>query len=290
MTNAPAQTQANAITTYETAYGAVTLSPEIVTNYLKRGSKSLTDQEITLFINLCKYQGLNPFVNEAYMIKFGDQASMVIGYDAYKRRAYENPDYKGKKSGIVVLRGENVVCKEGTCLYPSETLLGGWCRVSYIRNGQPAEEYREVSLKEFDKGNANWKSMPCTMIEKVAVSQCLRAAFPKDFAGLYTAEEMPGTNDAPPPDFKNEQPEHTDPVTGEIDNSPLVTTDQRKIIFDRAKMVYGGEGVEKVKAYCKEHGFESTTALTLNAYNDLLKKINADLDASLQVKAEGEVK
>jgi hypothetical protein len=27
------------------------------------------------------------------------------------------------------------------------------------------------------------------MIEKVAVSQALRAAFPKDFAGLYTAEE-----------------------------------------------------------------------------------------------------
>ena len=32
----------------------------------------------------------------------------------------------------------------------------------------------------YNKGQANWKSKPATMINKVAVSQCVRDAFPKD--------------------------------------------------------------------------------------------------------------
>ena len=40
----------NAITKFETAYGTVELSPEIVTKYLKRGNAELTDQEITLWL------------------------------------------------------------------------------------------------------------------------------------------------------------------------------------------------------------------------------------------------
>lgn len=289
MSTMPAN-QNNALTTFETAYGTVTLSPEIVTNYLRRGNKALTDQEIALFINLCKYQGLNPFVNEAYAIKFGDDFQMVIGYDTYKRRAEENPAYRGRKSGIVVLRGEQVVLKEGTCLYPSEKLIGGWCRVYRESHGNIVEDYKEVSLEEYDKKQANWNSKPATMIEKVAVSQALRSAFPKDFSGLYTAEELPiqeEPGDRPP---QATQEGHVDLETGEIDTSQLVTSDQRKIIFDRAKMAYGGEYVQKVKAYCEKHGFESTTALTLNAFNDLLKQINADLEAAQKIEATGEVK
>ena len=78
--------QQNALTTFETAYGSVSLSPQTVRDYLTRGNKSLSDQEVMLFIQLCKYQGLNPFVNEAYAIKFGDNFQMVVGYDTYKRR------------------------------------------------------------------------------------------------------------------------------------------------------------------------------------------------------------
>lgn len=68
----------------------------------------------------CQAQKLNPFAQgEAYLIKFGsDPAQMVVGKDAYMRRAEENPAYRGHKSGIVVLRGEQVIQKEGTCLYP----------------------------------------------------------------------------------------------------------------------------------------------------------------------------
>ena len=177
---------------YETSLGVVDLDFQTVKNYLVRGqAEKITDQEVVLFMKTCQAQKLNPFAQgEAYLIKFGnDPAQMVVGKDAYMRRAEENPAYRGHKSGIVVLRGDQVIQKEGTCLYPGETLLGGWCRVHRIRTGGSGEEiFKEVSLKEYDKGQANWKTKPCTMIEKVAVSQALRSAFPKDYEGMYVAE------------------------------------------------------------------------------------------------------
>ena len=38
--------------------------------------------------------------------------------------------------------------------------------------------------------NSQWKSKPATMIRKVAVVQALREAFPEDFGGLYSEEEL----------------------------------------------------------------------------------------------------
>lgn len=294
MSNLPTE-QANAITTFETAYGTVSLSPEIVSNYLKRGNKNLTDQDITLFINLCKYHKLNPFVNEAYAIKFGDDFQMVIGYDTYKRRAEENPAYRGRKSGIVVLRGDQVVQKEGTCLYPSEKLIGGWCRVFRELHGTVVEDYKEVSLAEYDKQQSNWKTKPATMIEKVAVSQALRSAFPTDFAGIYTAEELPAPDEQAGQQQEGTE-EHIDPQTGEVDKTAKVTDEQRRKMFDQAKQIYGNKSVERVKKFCDEKGFKATTDMTVAAYEEFMETLadeySAMLDSAMldQVPAEGTVK
>lgn len=159
--------------------------------YLVRGNPDkITDQEIVFFMNTCKMQKLNPLVaGEVYCIKFGnDPAQMVVGKGAYLRRAYEHPDYLCKEDGIVVLRNGEVIQKEGCCLYPGEQLIGGWCRVHFNRNGQERTAFKEVSFSEYDKGQANWKSKPATMICKVATSQCVREAFPKDYEGLYSEE------------------------------------------------------------------------------------------------------
>lgn len=41
-----------------------------------------------------------------------------------------------------------------------------------------------------DKQGFMWKKMPETMLEKCALSKVLRRAFPSDFSGIYTNEEM----------------------------------------------------------------------------------------------------
>ncbi|HBF3006568.1 TPA: recombinase RecT, partial [Clostridioides difficile] len=51
-----------------------------VKNYLVSGNGNVTDQEVLMFIELCKAQKLNPFIKEAYLIKFGNSpANIVVG-------------------------------------------------------------------------------------------------------------------------------------------------------------------------------------------------------------------
>ena len=69
------------------------LSPQIVRDYLVSGDKErVSMQEIVMFINLCKFNGLNPWLREAYCIKYGNEpATMVTGKEAFEKRAENHP-------------------------------------------------------------------------------------------------------------------------------------------------------------------------------------------------------
>lgn len=280
--------------TYETSLGTVDLDFQTVKNYLVRGqADKITDQEVILFMKTCQAQKLNPFAQgEAYLIKFGsDPAQMVVGKDAYMRRAEENPAYRGHKSGIVVLRGDQVIQKEGTCLYPGETLVGGWCRVHRTRNGGSGEEvFKEVSLKEYDKGQANWKTKPCTMIEKVAVSQALRAAFPKDYEGMYVAEEVSEQG------YTDAEYERMGPAGGgedEVIDMTPITQEQRKTLFRMVHQKLGKEdGNALVQAVLAEFNLESTNGMPVSTYPKVMARVtevleSCDGDAGSADHAEG---
>lgn len=258
------------IVKYETAFGEVAISSEDVKKYLVRGDASkVTDQEIKLFIELCRYQKLNPFVGEAYAIKFGNDFQLVVGYETYKRRAEEDPTYAGRKSGIVVLRGDDIIQKEGTCLYPKETLIGGWCRVFRKKNGELEESYKEVGLAEYDKGQANWKTKPCTMIEKVAVSQALRAAFPRDYAGLYTAEEASPEGYVVDTDYQV------------VEDEPI-TQEQRQELFKLARDNFGKGGNDVVAKLIAEEGLSSTTGMLSSVYERVMGRMREEIEAAQQ--------
>lgn len=267
----------NEIIKYSTSLGEVELSPEVVQNYLVRGGAQLTPQEMKLGLELCKFQKLNPFTGEVYFIKFGNDFQLVVGYEAYKRRAEENPEYLNRKSGIVVLRGNEVVQKEGTCLYPSEELIGGWCRVYRIRNGEKFEIYKEVSLAEYQKMKdgrpcSNWATKPCTMIEKVAVSQALRAAFPKDYEGLYVPEEFHSTTDEQQP-FGAE----SGVVIEQTTESDLITAEQRQQMFEYAHSVLGKEkGNDMIKSVMTEHGVESTANMPVRVFEEVMDRLREE--------------
>ena len=75
----------------------VKLSPAIVRNYLVNGNGQITDQEVVYFINLCKSQGLNPFIKDCYLIKYGSTtpAQMVVSKDVFLKRAERNSEFDG---------------------------------------------------------------------------------------------------------------------------------------------------------------------------------------------------
>lgn len=183
---------------YDSNGEKVKLSPATVRNYLVNGGGNVTDQEVMMYLTLCRYQHLNPFLKEVYLIKYGSSpATIVTGKDLFMKRANRNPNYAGKKAGIIVMNKESgeIDEREGTVyVKESEELIGGWAKV-YIK-GHEEPEYASVSFEEYagrkSDGtlNSQWASKPATMIRKVALVQALREAFPEDFGGLYSPEEM----------------------------------------------------------------------------------------------------
>lgn len=153
--------------------------------------QNATDQEVQQFLALCVTQHLNPFTRDAYLVKYGSgPASIITSRSAIQKRADSNPDFEGTELGVVVLTAQGeIVHRPGEAYYKSlgEQLLGGWAR-AYRKGRKPY--YSEVPMGEYSTGRNQWSKMPGTMITKVAEMHALRGAFPQDFQGMYSPEEM----------------------------------------------------------------------------------------------------
>lgn len=187
------------LTEYEANGEKVTLSPQLVKRYLVSGGGNVTDEEVMMFISLCRFQHLNPFLREAYLIKYGETqpATMVVGKDVFMKRARRHSEFTGLQAGIILADNETgkTEYREGTFYEKDvERLVGGWAKV-FIR-GYDVPFYASVPLDEYigrKKGgevNSQWSSKPATMIRKVALAQALKEAFPEESAGLYAPEEI----------------------------------------------------------------------------------------------------
>lgn len=182
---------------YKIGEEEIKLTPTIVQNYLVGTNAKITMPEFKLFTELCKVRKLNPFLREAYLIKYSDNnpASIVVGKDAIIKRAVLNQNFNGMESGVIVLdeNGE-VIERKGTFKLPNEQLVGAWAKI--YRKDWEYPIYQSVSLQEAEQrksngqANSNWSRQPSTMLEKVAKVRALREAFVEDLGGMYSAEEM----------------------------------------------------------------------------------------------------
>ncbi len=187
---------------------------------------NITDQEMKLFVELCKAQRLNPFIREAYIIKYGDKpASMVVGKDVYTKRAQANPKFKGMQAGVFVInkdgRGKE---REGSMVLPGEQVVGGWCKVYVEDYDVPIYDsvgFDEYAVRKRDGSlSGTWAKMPGTMIRKVAMVHALREAFPDEFQGLYDESEMRIGDEEqakPEPERPAEPEQHAQPIEVEAE-------------------------------------------------------------------------
>ena len=181
---------------YKASGEVVSLSTDIIKQYLCGGNTNVTDAEAMMFLNLCRYQHLNPFLREAYLIKYGNSpATMVVGKETFVKRARAQSDFDGFEAGLTVMdKDGNIVERQGSLRAPTDQVLGGWAKV-YIK-GMRVPYYAAVEWGEYAgrdrNGNLNsmWASKGMTMIRKVALSQALREAYPEQMGGLYEPEEI----------------------------------------------------------------------------------------------------
>lgn len=192
-TNNVPQTADKARVTYLAAGQEVTLSYNIVRNYLTKGNGQVSDQDLMQFISVCKFNQLNPFLNEAYLVKFGTQpAQMIVSLEALLKRADACPNYEGMQSGVIVIMDDTIAEIEGGFIPPKAQLVGGWAKV--YRSDRKYPYIAKVNLSEYDKKQSIWNEKKSMMIEKVAKVQALRNAFPNQLGAMYTREETEETD------------------------------------------------------------------------------------------------
>lgn len=248
----------------------IELNNNIVKQYLVSGDPDkVTDAEVKMFVELCKAQRLNPFLREAYLVKFGSNpAQIIVGKDVFLKRARSNPKFKGFKAGIIVETKDGIYQhRPGTFYTPGEKIVGGFCKVAIEGWEFPLEH--TVAMSEFSRGTATWKSMPAVMIRKVALVQALREAFPEDFQQLYSEEEMPVDDsklDRDPVIIDDEATEEIDDAEV-IDEADTISDAQRKRMF----AIAGDEGL--VRAAMARMGYKHTSDITTDDYDGIIADI-----------------
>lgn len=241
---------------YETGGQEIILTQNDVKNFLVTGDpEKVTDKELKLFLELCKAQKLNPFLKEAYLIKFGNDANIITGKDVFLKRARANDSFRGFKAGIIVQSERGIEKREGTFyLKGQENLVGGWASV-YIKDWDVPFDHT-VALTEFNKGTATWKNMPAVMIRKVALVQALREAFPDDLSQLYAAEEM------------GSDPAIEDTIVLENKENEFIGDCDRRKLFSIAE-----NNEDIVKAVLNKYGYENTSDIREEDYQNICEDI-----------------
>jgi len=159
-----------------------------------------TDQEAAVFLKTAQSLQLNPFANEIYLIKYGenDKAATVIAIEAYLKSAESNDNFNGHEAGIVLRdSGGKLEFREGSLLLPDEVekLAGGYARV--YRKDREKSFYMAVNkaecLRYTRNGNLTkfWvKDKQPMMLRKTALKRALVEAFPSLFAGTLSTAEV----------------------------------------------------------------------------------------------------
>jgi phage recombination protein Bet len=149
---------------------SIPVTMEQVRKYI---APTATQQELFMFMGICRSYGLNPLKREIHFVKYGNsKASIVVGYEVYLKRA----DRTGKLNGWSVTIEKDSMGEKAVC--------------TINRKDWDEPFVWEVYREEFDKEQSTWKAMPYFMLKKVAIAQAMRMCFPDELGGMpYIREE-----------------------------------------------------------------------------------------------------
>lgn len=181
-------------------------------------ARGTSDDELALFLHVCKRTGLDPLARQIYAImrrsKEGDKwvEKMVIqtGIDGLRLQAERTGKFRG--FGRTEWCGDDGAWGD---VWLRLDVPPSAARVAVLRQEEDALEpvriegialYREyVQTNSSGEPTQRWKTGPAGQLAKCAEALALRRAFPAELAGLLAAEEM-GSADSPPEAPKVVQP------------------------------------------------------------------------------------
>src|SRR6056297_865503 len=155
--------------------------------------KNLSDVEIKHLYHLASGYGLDPNKNEIWAVKYGTApATIFVGRDGLLGIAHKTGQLDGLETKVIVLKKDGEPA-ETDIAYPGTKLIGAKCTV--YRKDMSRNITVSVKIDEYNSNKSNWRSMPETMIKKVAEAHALRRAF--SIHGVYIPEEFDQANNTP---------------------------------------------------------------------------------------------
>lgn len=257
--------------------GEVTITQDQVSLIKNTVALGATDDELKLFFFECRRRGVHPLDRLIHFVKRAGKATFQCGIDFMRSQAEASGQYRGQEDVVYgpIVKG-----------YPE------WAKATVRRVDPNTGDIYTVSSTAYwdeyypgEQLGFMWKKMPRVMLGKVAESQALRKAFPLNFNGLYTFEEMQqadivasGTPKGEPkqPQSKSSQdkPQVKDP------DSPA-TEPQTKAVHTMYKKT--GFEEDKLFDYIEEiigRRVESTKELTKGEASQIIEKLNSYLNGA----------
>ena len=151
-------------------------------------AKGATDNELKLFLQVCKRTGLDPFSKQIYAIKRGGQMTMQTGIDGYRLIAERSGAYAGSDEPVFEYHPNDKMKSR-----PERVTVTVYKIVQGVRCAFKATaiwyEYCPFEPKNL------WKTMPHGQLAKCAEALALRKAFPHELSDLRSNDEMQQADD-----------------------------------------------------------------------------------------------
>jgi len=229
-----------------------------------------TEDEIKLFVLLCKKYNLDPFTKEIVMVKYqtrdGFRTSFITTRDGYLKIAMQDENFDGIMSAVVREGDEfeidasklEVKHRFGT---KRGAILGAWA-IARHKKRPPVIVF--VDFNEYKQNTPVWNQYPSAMIQKVAEVAALRRQF--NISGLVAQEEIENHEELKPPE------------------QPTTTTEVEKATEKQLKTIYALiEKVAKATESPKEEiAAEIKSRYSVEHSKDLTKQQASQVIAELQ--------
>lgn len=168
-----------------------------------------SDDELALFLEVCRATGLNPFQRQIFCI-------MRKEWDDETRTKKPKMTIQTSIDGyrlIASRTGQHAGTEDAEIGYLNDRVFPDWAKTTVYRlmpTGHVAKFTATARWEEYCQVNRDgeviglWAKMPVTMLAKCSEALALRKGFPQELSGIYTREEMmqaenPDARELPPP-------------------------------------------------------------------------------------------
>lgn len=172
-------------------------------NLMKRTvAKGASDDELKLFLQVCRGANLNPFLKQVFLVPRWDSKegreirAIQVSIDGLRSIAEESGQYAGNEDPVFAdeeeIKYKDRKDKEYSFVAPKKATV----TVKKLIGGRLCDFTATARWDEYypsQKLGFQWHQRPYLMLGKCAEALALRKAFPKLMSGMYAQEEMDKT-------------------------------------------------------------------------------------------------